>query len=92
MPATPQSPHRWPLVLLALAALLGAVFGLLGQLMAGSMSVATPWPPPAGHEAHWQRVALIYQAVVGVSSAALLASLTLLWRQRRRHTFTSAAR
>jgi hypothetical protein len=78
--------------LLALTALIGVVFGLQGQIMAGSMSVATTSPPPAGHEAHWQRVALTYQAVFGVSSLALLASFTLLWRQRRRHTFTSAAR
>jgi hypothetical protein len=87
MPATPQSPRRWPLVLLALAALFGAVFGLLGQFMAGSMSVATSWPPPAGHEAHWQRVGLMYQTILGVSSAVLLASLILLWRQRRRQSF-----
>ena len=92
MPATPQFPRRWPLVLLTLIALIGAVFGLLGQFMAGSMSVATSWPPPAGLEAHWQRVALMYQAVLGVSSVVLLASVTMLWRRRRRHTFTSAAR
>ena len=92
MPASLQSTSRWPLVVLALIALICAVFGLLGQMMAGSMSVATDWPPPAGHDAYWQRVALMYQAVLGVSLVALLASLTLLWRQRRRHMCTSVAR
>jgi hypothetical protein len=83
MPATSQPLRRWPLVMLALTAIIGAVIGLLGQLMAGSMSSATSWPPPTGHEVHLQRVALVYQAVLGVSSVVLLASLALLWRQRR---------
>lgn len=88
MPATPQSQRRWPLILVAVTALVGMVFGLLGQAMAGSMSVATTSPSPAGYEAHWQRVALVYLTIFGVSFVLLLASIALLWRQLRRRSST----
>jgi len=88
MPTTHQSARRWPLVAVAATALVGMVLGLLGLFMAGSMSVATSWPPPAGYEAHWQRVLLVYLAVFGSSFVLLLASLALLWRQSRRQSST----
>jgi hypothetical protein len=80
----PSNRRGWPYVLLALAATAGAITGFSGYLMAGSASSATTLPAPAGHVAHWQRVAYGYLALWLGSLLVLAASVGVLWRRRTR--------
>jgi hypothetical protein len=61
----------------------GTLFGISGMLMAGSFSVATAWPAPAGYEAHWHRVGHAYLWVTLASLIAMGLGLVMLWRARR---------
>ena len=76
--AAPPASRRWPVVALAVASALGALFCVAGYAMAGSFTVSNP-------EAleHWRRVAMIY--LVGVLSCvvAFAGSCIFLWRNRR---------
>jgi hypothetical protein len=63
--------------------MVGTLLGISGMLMAGSFSVATAWPPPAGHEAYWHRVGQVYLWVTLASIAMLSTGLIMLWRRRQ---------
>ena len=80
--ATPA--RRWPFVVLAVLGIAGAVYRWLGQVMAGSFSMAAPWPPPPGHEQYWHRVAKAYFILSVCSLGVLVAALIALWRRRVR--------
>lgn len=75
---------RWPYVLLALAAVAGAITGFLGFVMAGSMGSATTWPAPPGHTERWQMIAYGYLALWLGSLLGLVAAAVGLWRRRAR--------
>jgi hypothetical protein len=71
-------------VVLLLLALAGLYTGYSGALMAGSFKMASPWPPPPGHEAYYDRLAARYSNLALGSLSLLVGALVMLWRRRHR--------